>query len=287
MTHDHHESLELYEALTRKAFDVCTAIVRYSKPEDPAALRIWDVAHDFTRNGATSLPTSGQGPAVGAAFEALDKLLNDWPQLHSGEMTGELAYAQSGDLWERLMYERPMGTYAQLAVAFLARCVQSGHKVVELGAGVGNASRLLELPKQVVYIRSDKNPLFLKQTCLPGTSLRYDFDYPSSIVDADVVFAVNALHCAENPRRTLSFIKGMLRPGGTLILAEGEPRPGGERRWPLDVLFCQFQGWWDRGGFRSRSTWIDDLRADGYVDIGYQRLLAGPCDLGGLLWARG
>jgi long-chain acyl-CoA synthetase len=281
-----HESLELYHALTLKAFDVCTAIAQYAEPDDPSALRIWEVARDVIRNGATSLPAAGGCPTNGAAFEALDKLLEDWPQLHSGETTGELAYAQSGDLWERLMYEPPMGTYAHLAAAFLNGCVRSGHKVIELGAGVGNTSRLLKLPEQVVYVRSDKNALVLKQRNLPGTSVRYDFDHPSSISDADIVFAVNALHCAENPRRTLSYLKRMLCTGGTLILAEGEPRPEGDRRWALDVLFCQFQGWWDRGGFRSRSTWIEDLRAEGYGDVGYQRLVAGASDLGGLVWAR-
>ena len=286
MAPDQYENLELYDALTLKAFDVCSAIARYPEPDDPSALKTWQVARDCIRDGTTMLPGAAGGSTSGAAFEALDKLLEDWPQLCSGSTTGELAYAQSGDLWERLMNEPPMGTYARLTAAFLADRIRSGDKVVELGAGVGNASRLLTLPDEVVYIRSDKNPLLLKQSNLPGTPVRYDFDRPPSIADVDIVFAVNTLHCAADPRRTLSYIKQMLRPGGVLMLAEGEPRPKDGRRWPLDVLFCQFRGWWDRGGFRTRSTWMDDLCAEGYRDVGYQRLLAGASDLGGLVWAR-
>src|SRR5688572_7075248 len=151
MAPDQYENLELYDALTLKAFDVCSAIARYPEPDDPSALKTWQVARDCIRDGTTMLPGAAGGSTSGAAFEALDKLLEDWPQLCSGSTTGELAYAQSGDLWERLMNEPPMGTYARLTAAFLADRIRSGDKVVELGAGVGNASRLLTLPDEVVY----------------------------------------------------------------------------------------------------------------------------------------
>ena len=283
---DAHESVEFYEALILKAFDVCTEISRYQKPSHPSAIKIWEVANGFVSFGSI-LPSAPQPyPATGAAFEALDKLRMDWPELSSGAITGETAYGISADLWQRLMCESPMGTYACLAAGLVNSCIRPGHKIIELGAGVGNASRLLEIPPDVLYIRSDKNPFLLNRRDVPGTFLRYDFDFPSSMTAADIVFAVNALHCAQNPRRTLSYVREMLRHGGTLVLAEGVPRPARNRPWALDVLFCQFKGWWDRSGFRNRSEWIDDLHAAGYTDVGYQRLLAGEYDLGGVIWAR-
>jgi len=272
--------------LLLKAFAVCTEIARYPKPRDPSAIRTWEVARAFVECGSPPLSTEESVPFVGAAFEALDKLRVDWPDFCSGASTGEIAYAGCAELWRRLMYESPMGTYASLAADLINDRLSSNQKVIELGAGVGNTSRLLKIPPSVLYVRTDRSLALLNHQSLPGTPQRYDFDAPSSITDADIVFAVNALHCAENPRKTLSHIRAMLRRGGMLILAEGEPRPSSDRPWALDVLFCQFSGWWDRTGFRARSRWIDDLVAEGYTDIGYQRLLAGEYDLGGLIWAR-
>jgi long-chain acyl-CoA synthetase len=283
---DAHESLALYESLVLEALDVCVEISRYPMPSDPSALKTWEVAKAFAECG--SIPRSASHPHAigGAAFEALDKLRADWPQLHSGEMTGEIVYASAGDLWRRLMCEPPMGTYATLAASVVNSSLNTVRTIIELGAGVGNTSRLLEIPEGVRYLRSDKNPSLLTGSKLPGTPVRYDFDLPSSMSDADLVFAVNAVHCAQDPRRTLSFVRDILRPGGMLLLAEGAPRPSGNRPWALDVLFCQFQGWWDRSGFRDRAAWIDDLRAAGYVEVGCQRLLADEYDLGGLIYAR-
>jgi hypothetical protein len=282
---DVEESALLYDGLLLKAFSVCTEIVRYPKPRDPSAIRIWEVSRAVVECGSPPRSIQGPLPWVGAAFEALDKLCVDWPEFWSGASTGEIAYASCADLWRRLMYESPMGTYASMAAGFINDRLSVGQKLIELGAGVGNTSRLLKIPPSVLYLRTDRSLTLLTQQALPGTPQRYDFDVPSSITAADIVFAVNALHCAENPRKTLSYIHAMLCRGGLLVLAEGEPRPAGNRPWALDVLFCQFSGWCDRTGFRARSRWIDDLVAEGYTHIGYQRLVAGEYDLGGLIWA--
>ncbi len=283
---DATESLALYEALLLRAFDVCVEICRYPKPSDPSALRIWEASLAFVTCGAVARTTRDLYTHDVAVFDALSKLLADWPELSSGEMTGEIAYADVPDLWRRLMYEPPLGTYALLAAAFINARVRPGLKLVELGSGVGNASRRLNVREDISYVRTDKSLVLLNQSDLPGTTLRYDFDTPPPETAADMVFAVNAIHCAAQPRRTLSYAREMLRPGGMLILGEGEPRPAGQRSWALDMLFCQFSGWWDRTGFRTRAEWMGDLAAAGYTGIGYQRLMAGEYDLGGLIWAR-
>jgi SAM-dependent methyltransferase len=116
-----------------------------------------------------------------------------------------------------------------------------GQLVVELGAGVGNASRLLELPRAVTYFRTDRNPLLLRRRDLHGTPRRYDFDTAPPFRQVDIVFAVNALHCAREPRQTLAYLLEMLREGGLLLLAEGSPRTDASGRpWALDIVFCQF-----------------------------------------------
>jgi SAM-dependent methyltransferase len=220
-----------------------------------------------------------------AAELALDKLARDWPQMREGALSGELAYAGEPVLWERVVCDAPLGTYGRMAASFLNREVRPGHTVVELGAGVGAASRHLRFPDRVRYLRTDLNPFLLRRKTLPGVPKRYDFDQPSSLRGADMVFAVNALHCAADPRRSLRHVHAMLREGGRVLLAEGHPKPSPEHPWALDFLTCQFKGWWDRTGFRNREAWTDDLRAAGFRRVQFRRLAAGAHDLGGLIWA--
>lgn len=282
-----YESIELYETLLEKTFEVCASILSQSRPTtDPSAIRIWDAAQEFLSSGPIVRSTKRR-PGAYAAFEALDQLLADWPKLRNGEISGEEAYARAEGLWERLMCEPPMGTYAEITAELVNHYAKPGDSIVELGAGVGNTSRLLKLPANVSYIRTDINPFLLRMANLPGEPLRYNFDQACSFRDVDIVFAVNALHCAQNPRLTLQFIHDMLdENGGSLILTEGEPISTKLRPWALDVLFCQFKGWWDRTGFRTRSVWMDDLRAVGFRELEFKQLLAGEHDLGGIILAR-
>jgi long-chain acyl-CoA synthetase len=287
---DAQEREGLYDALLAAATQVGQAIAAEPRPSAaPSAARIWDAAAELVAHAPPSLPPQpdDRPAAAGPAFRALAKLGADWPELRTGRLTGEAAYARAGALWEDLMCQPPMGTYASLAAQFLQRRLAPGQLVVELGAGVGNASRLLQLPRAVTYFRTDRNPLLLRRRDLNGTPRRYDFDTAPPFRQVDIVFAVNALHCAREPRQTLAYVLEMLREGGLLLLAEGNPRTDASGRpWALDIVFCQFSGWWDRGGFRTRASWLADLRASGFQALGGQRLLAGPHDLGGLVWGQ-
>lgn len=285
---EYEEDLDLYEALLRAAFDIYGDITTDPRPQNCAsAERIWDAAHAFVQAGDPSVtdPAAQAHPAVGAAFDALRKLGGDWPELRAGTLTGEDAYRHHSELWQRLMCEPPMGTYAQQAAHLINAWAQPGQTIIELGAGVGNTSRLLKLPDEAAYIRTDRNPFLLPRD-LPGTIRRYDFDQSPDLPEADIVFAVNALHCATSPARTIRQIHSVLKKGGILLLAEGAPFPAPDRPWALDALFCQFQGWWDRSGFRARTVWEEDLRSAGFSEIRHQKLTAYKYDLGGLIWAQ-
>ena len=125
------------------------------------------------------------------------------------------------------------------------------HSVVELGAGVGSASRQIALPTDVDYLRTDKNP-FLLRGDLQRRVTCYDFDTPSTLRNVDSVFAGNALHCARDYRASLSHVYETLRNGGTFLLAQ----------------------------------WISDLEEVGFRSIEWRCLQAGEHDLGGLIWGR-
>jgi SAM-dependent methyltransferase len=288
---DFNEDEDLYGALVAVAAAVCRDI--FADPPVaglPLAARIWSAAREFVEHtDAHPLPP---GPASDenenyAVFLAFAKLRADWPELRAGRLTGEDAYAATDRLWDKLMFEPPMGRYAALAALFINRRIAPGQLLVELGAGVGMTSRLLTLPDDVTYFRTDINPFLLRRPNLPGTPRRYDFDEPSTLRGADLVFAVNALHCARDQVRTLSHVREMLRDDGLLLFAEGNARTN-RAGLPsvMDVIFSQFTGWWDRSGFRPREEWLADLHSAGFRSVGYQRFRAGEHDLGGLIWAR-
>ncbi|GAB3564209.1 hypothetical protein GCM10027445_07660 [Amycolatopsis endophytica] len=102
----------------------------------------------------------------------------------------------------------------------------------------------------------------------------------------DTVVATNAVHCAADKEMALRRLRGMLTDGGRLVLAEAaSPTTVEGSPWALDVLFAARDGWWDRGGLRSRWEWLHLLRVAGFRDPGFAALQAGRHDLGGVLWA--
>lgn len=122
-----------------------------------------------------------------------------------------------------------------------------------------------------------------------GSGRIFDFDAPppDDLNDFAGIVATNAVHCAADPGRTLRWLRDLLAPGGVLVLAEGSsPTREDGRPWALDMLFSAFDGWWDRGGFRTRREWLALLAGQGFTELGSVRLAAGADDLGGVLVAR-
>ncbi|AIJ21606.1 AMP-binding protein [Amycolatopsis methanolica] len=93
------------------------------------------------------------------------------------------------------------------------------------------------------------------------------------------------LHRAADKEMALRRLRDMLTDGGWLVLAEGTSPTTGATPWALDPLFAAVDGWWDRGGLRSRWEWLRLLRDAGFREPGYAALHVGHHDLGGVVWA--
>lgn len=191
-------------------------------------------------------------------------------------------------LWPRLMRSWPMQEYARLAVVkLLDQNVTVESAILEVGAGVGNATALIADDVGEGYVRTDLHPALMPPGA-PGRRLKWDFDEepPPSLEPGsfDVAFGVNSLHCASDIPSSLGRIVRLLRPGGLLLLAEGEPVTKKDIPWALNAPFGMLDGWWDRGGFKPRDLWIRHLSR--YGAVFYRRLEEDGHDLGGLLWIR-
>lgn len=263
-----------------------------------AALRIVDTPaeglggapayiHRASRELIDAVPASEDlAPSSGAVFECLNRVVEAWPDLAAGGIQGEQVFSGNPGLWKRAMTEWPMGDFAQAAARFMIERNLLGGKVVELGAGVGSCSALVADHVTSSFIRTDIQPFLLKRQKIAGSVEQYDFNEPGPWKDLDTIFAVNALHCARDKGRTLSYLFAMLREGGVLVLAEGMPFTD-ERGtpWALNLFFGLFKGWWDVGGFLKRDEWFAALEGAGANDIGFADRKAGRHDLGGLIWA--
>jgi len=187
--------------------------------------------------------------------------------------------------WQKLMTTPPMGDYARLCADHILSnrdiCELS---FLELGAGVGNLTSLIA-KNMKSYLRTDKEAKLLNEKWQVQQEV-YDFDKPAKWRDIHTVAAVNALHCAQNKRATLSYIYEILRSGGSLIFSEGQNPVLDNEPWALNLLFGFYDGWWDRGGFLTRTEWIETLDEVGFKNINFIKMNAGVYDLGGLIWAQ-
>jgi NAD(P)-dependent dehydrogenase (short-subunit alcohol dehydrogenase family)/acyl carrier protein len=85
----------------------------------------------------------------------------------------------------------------------------------------------------------------------------------------DIVLAANVLHATRDLRQTLAHVRGLLAPGGILILLEGTAR----YRW-VDLTFGLTEGWWrftDRElrpdhALLGAEQWLELLPAAGLVE---------------------
>lgn len=187
--------------------------------------------------------------------------------------------------WDTIMRDRPMGVYARHAEAFMRLRDRLSGDVHEFGAGVGNLTRLIGPDVQGVYDRTDTRVNLMSPVAGQPNPTRWNFDMPIDRPEQyDTVVGVNALHCARDIRASLDHIKQQLRPGGMVVLAEGEPETKPGVPWAFDGFFGLFDGWWDIGGFTKRTEWVAMLTYAGFVNIGYSKLRAGAHDLGGLVW---
>ena len=95
--------------------------------ESRSAVCLWKAAVESLLHPPRDIGASTSGGRDGAVFEALSKLRVDWPNLRTGKLRGESAYTSSQVLWERLMCEWPLGSYASMAAEFINFYAEKWH----------------------------------------------------------------------------------------------------------------------------------------------------------------
>ena len=114
-------------------------------------------------------------------------------------------------------------------LSWLARVVRPhlGDTVLELGAGIGNlAGRLMS--RRLLYVAAEKDPLHLhalrnRFLRTPNVRVRrIDPDQSSDFDDRDgtfdTVLCLNVLEYLDEPHTAIASIRGLLNPGGTLVI---------------------------------------------------------------------
>ncbi|MBL7687765.1 MAG: class I SAM-dependent methyltransferase [Bdellovibrionaceae bacterium] len=233
--------------------------------------------------------------ATGVIVEITAALAEVLPKFIVGDIDEAGAFASLREVvgpfwWARLMQEPPMQDYAKSCFEFTRMLPHISGDVLEIGAGVGNYSQLIsKIPKK--YYRTDIQRSFLTGQYSKNEFV-YDFDAKSDLRNLDMVVSVNGLHCSRDKTKALRNMFEVLKPGGVIVLAEGEPivSLSGEP-WALGIIFSIVSGWWAVGGFETRENWISYLKASGFESIGTSRLLESAgngenqmLDLGGLIW---
>jgi acyl transferase domain-containing protein/acyl carrier protein len=189
---------------------------------------------------------------------------------------------------ERLYHRSPFAkVYNSLAAQFIDTLVEADSsaslRVLEVGAGTGGTSAAV-LPRlpggRTRYVYTDVSPLFLARAeerfaQYPFIEYRvYDVerDPISQGIEAagyDLIIASNVVHTAIDLKEALQRLRGLLAPGGQLLLVEGI----GRQRW-VDLLFGLTEGWWrftDHGlrpdyPLLSLPAWTTLLRDAGFED---------------------
>jgi acyl-CoA synthetase (AMP-forming)/AMP-acid ligase II/SAM-dependent methyltransferase len=277
-----------YRELLGYATQVAASIAASTaRPQASQATRL--LAHVAWLAGSQAAKPGPDAGAVArsAAHDALDLLAEYWPVIAAGTDGGDGMMRQRPGLWRRLMTEWPMGSYAELACAVLSARELLRGPVLEVGSGVGNTTALIAPLVQDSFTWSDGSSQLVARGRWPGRGVVFDFDQPppDDLGTFATIVATNALHCAADKGASLAWLRSLLRPGGTLVLAEGSnPTTPDGLPWALDFLFCAFSGWWDRTGFLTRWEWLRLLEEAGFEQLGYSVLRSGQHDLGGVVW---
>jgi SAM-dependent methyltransferase len=239
-------------------------------------------------------------PAAKPAYEVLALSGAALPAVLRGELRGEDALfgPTTLGLWFEYFsnanpHYSPSNAITALAVA---RAASASCSILEFGGGGGSAGEaaLLALgdagkpPSH--YLFTELQPAFLRrgartiQKALPGgcelASMRFDInvDPASQGLEPghfDLAFGVNTLHLAHDLPGTLTNLRGLLRPGGALVVGE-LLRPGPDAAVHLELPFTLLEAYRDapllpgirpRPGFMSARGWVRALEAAGFSGI--------------------
>jgi long-chain acyl-CoA synthetase len=222
-----------------------------------------------------------------AVIAALTILVQNSDQILRGSVDGMQCIRRKPGLWKRMMCDWPMGDYGRVLAEYINDHRLARGKILELGAGVGHASKFIKPEPGAIYIKTDRIKMILQMYNAGNIIEEYDIDQRHTpFRDLDLVFASNVLHCAADKERTLRNIYGMLRPGSSLVFSEGVPEVTPNREWCLAPLFGFFDDWWDKGGFISAARWSEYLATVGFTTVAKQEMFCGPYRLGILFVAQ-
>lgn len=264
-------------AQARAAHAICRKQVDPERPCTQAARVTIDMAEAVARE----IPDPGEARGWDTAVEAFyDALAREWDDLAESYDGAAFLKSHRG-LWASVMNGPLMGSYGKLCaqVAMDLMSTRVSGKALELGAGTANTTRWVVPPSGWEYVASD-----IDQGLLGGKGIKVDVDEPIP-GDWDVVVATNVLHCARDPQASLESVYQALNPGGWVVIAEGNPRPGGVAH-AIEILCSGLAGWMDRGGFRERAWWILALSKAGFEVRGWSKIRSGKYDIGGAIWAQ-
>lgn len=269
-----------YSELLSTATLVAAMIAAKPEPASDVARAVHASAQALVATAKSSfVPKDLSDDLEGPAYEVMQILLDRWDDIAAGRLDGLGLFKEHKGLWEKLMTEYPMGVYPIHLSGHLdlQQLLLAGDKrklrVLELGAGVGNASSLVEglfdfddeVEKKIEWIRTDLDPGLPARHSFGGRVRAYNFDQRWDEEPVDVIYGVNCVHCAQDVPSTMAFLYDALAPGGTLVLAEGAPHTHNGVPWALDFLFQLMPGWNDRTGFLPRSAWVGSLLAEEFT----------------------
>ncbi|HSP25584.1 MAG TPA: SDR family NAD(P)-dependent oxidoreductase, partial [Saliniramus sp.] len=154
-------------------------------------------------------------------------------------------------------------------------------RILEVGGGTGATTQaiLARLPQEriALYSFTDVAPglvakargRFGENGWFAASTFDLEADAGAQGVggDYDVIVAANVLHATRDLTRTLTRLRGLLRPGGSLVALEG----AGPQGW-IDLVFGMTKGWWAfedgeaRGGhpMPERDGWSALLKGAGF-----------------------
>lgn len=240
-------------------------------------------------------------PGQGVNLDLLDAVRRQIPPFFTQGKAGEglLFDLALLPLWSAYFHNdnavyRPNNLLPLLA---LEDGLPEGARLLEVGAGAGSFVRLLgarwaetgRLSQVATYHFTDVAPMFLRRAqrelaaAVPGLPLAihpFDLNAPAPFAAMpeggfDAIIGVNVLHVARNLGTTLAGLRGLLAPGGRLIVAEAL-KPDVDHPIYLEFFFNFLQAftdvelhpeWRPHHGFLSPECWTRAFRAAGFSAV--------------------
>jgi SAM-dependent methyltransferase len=254
-----------------------------------------DVPSGARRDEAVSL-----FPAAAPSYRVFDLCAEGLPAVLRGERRGEelLFNPSTLGLWfeyfsnDNVLY----GISNRLTAVAVERAVRPGARILEVGGGGGSAAQailqaLAAADKSPAgYLFTELHPAFLRRgtrtaqaAAPPGCEVaaqRYDINLPADEQGLagrrfDLIVGVNTLHLATDPVAALARLRGVLSPGGALVLGELiRPEPEGPVHIELPFTLLEayrnaplIDGIRLRPGFIALAGWRRALERAGFADV--------------------